>query len=96
MRLRRRAFAKIDVAVGPEVRSAQVVEAARHCVGFNPFFAAIGPAVVIGVGQLPNDRRGRATSRTVSNREWSKFLHWYFVTVHNKNDQLGGCTFSRE
>ena len=60
-----RSFAPIDPAVGAGVRAVQIVGAPRQRLAGEPFFAFVGHAVAVGVGELPDAGRGRNIERAV-------------------------------
>jgi hypothetical protein len=63
--LRERPLAPVDPAVGAEIGPVQVVGAAGQRLALEPLLAAVGHAVAVGVGQLPDARRRRHVERAV-------------------------------
>ena len=58
-----RPLAPVDPAVGPEIGPVQVVGAAGERLALEPLLAAVGHAVAVGIGQLPDARRRRDVER---------------------------------
>ena len=63
--LREGALGPVDPAVGPEIRSVQIVGAAGQRFSLEPLLAPVGDAVAVGVGQLPDARRRGDVERAV-------------------------------
>ncbi len=63
--LRKRALGPVDPSVGSQVRTVEIVRAARQRLALEPLFAPIRDAVPVGIGQLPDARRRGDVQRPV-------------------------------
>ena len=57
------AFRPVEVAVRAEVRTVDVIRAARERAALEPLLAFVGNAVTVGVGKLPDARRASDINR---------------------------------